>query len=84
MDEFLIWSHWYHASQINLISDGQENAQLLGVIKGNDKKTQLFPQRAVPDFTSKIGREIKDWKSLSPKEHGWGVDESQRTHFSGR
>ncbi|RID96415.1 Asp-tRNA(Asn)/Glu-tRNA(Gln) amidotransferase subunit GatA [Streptococcus constellatus] len=54
----------------------KENAQLLGVIAGNDKKDSISSQRAVPDFTSKIGREIKGLKIALPKEYmGEGIDE---------
>jgi len=54
----------------------KENAQLLGVIAGNDKKDSTSSQRAVPDFTSKIGREIKGLKIALPKEYmGEGIDE---------
>lgn len=54
----------------------KENSQLLGVIAGNDKKDSTSSQRAVPDFTSKIGREIKGLKIALPKEYmGEGIDE---------
>ncbi len=50
-----------------LLRTVKENAQLLGVIAGNDKKTLLLLSRAVPDFTSKIGQEIKGLKIALPK-----------------
>ena len=54
----------------------KENAQLLGVIAGNDKKDSTSSQRTVPDFTSKIGQDIKELKIALPKEYmGDGIDE---------
>ena len=54
----------------------KENAQLLGVIAGNDKKDSTSSQRTVPDFTSKIGQDIKGLKIALPKEYmGEGIDE---------
>ena len=54
----------------------KENAQLLGVIAGNDKKDSTSSQRTVPDFTSKIGQDIKGLKIALPKEYmGDGIDE---------
>ena len=54
----------------------KENAQLLGVIAGNDKKDSTSSQRTVPDFTSKIGQDIKELNISLPKEYlGDGIDE---------
>ena len=54
----------------------KENAQLSGVIAGNDKKDSTSSQRTVPDFTSKIGQDIKGLKIALPKEYmGEGIDE---------
>ena len=54
----------------------KENAQLLSVIAGNDKKDSTSSQRTVPDFTSKIGQDIKGLKIALPKEYmGDGIDE---------
>ena len=53
----------------------KENAQLLNVIAGNDPKDSTSSQVAVPDFTSKIGQDIKGLKIALPKEYmGEGID----------
>ncbi|MBP2622807.1 Asp-tRNA(Asn)/Glu-tRNA(Gln) amidotransferase subunit GatA [Streptococcus oricebi] len=53
----------------------KENAQLLNVIAGNDPKDSTSSQAAVPDFTSKIGQDIKGLKIALPKEYiGEGID----------
>ncbi len=53
----------------------KENAQLLNVISGNDPKDSTSSQEAVPDFTSKIGQDIKGMKIALPKEYmGEGID----------
>lgn len=54
----------------------KENAQLLNVLSGNDPKDSTSSQLAVPDFTSKIGKDIKGLKIALPKEYmGEGIDE---------
>ncbi|KXT74605.1 Aspartyl-tRNA(Asn) amidotransferase subunit A / Glutamyl-tRNA(Gln) amidotransferase subunit A [Streptococcus sp. DD10] len=54
----------------------KENAQLLNVLSGNDPKDSTSAQIAVPDFTSKIGQDIKGLKIALPKEYmGEGIDE---------
>ena len=53
----------------------KENAQLLNVISGNDPKDSTSSQEEVPDFTSKIGQDIKGMKIALPKEYmGEGID----------
>ena len=53
----------------------KENAQLLNVISGNDPKDSTSSQEAVPDFTCKIGQDIKGMKIALPKEYmGEGID----------
>ena len=53
----------------------KENAQLLNIISGNDPKDSTSSQEAVPDFTSKIGQDIKGMKIALPKEYmGEGID----------
>ncbi|GGE38019.1 Asp-tRNA(Asn)/Glu-tRNA(Gln) amidotransferase subunit GatA [Streptococcus himalayensis] len=53
----------------------KENAQLLNVISGHDTKDSTSSQLAVPDFTQKIGQEIKGMKIALPKEYmGDGID----------
>lgn len=54
----------------------KENAQLLNVISGNDKKDSTSSQVKVPDFTQFIGKDIKGIKIALPKEYiGQGIDE---------
>lgn len=54
----------------------EENAQLLNVISGFDKNDSTSSNVAVPDFTSKIGQDIKGMKIALPKEYfGEGIDE---------
>lgn len=52
----------------------KENAQLLNVISGYDAKDSTSSDRAVGDFTSKIGQDIKGMKIALPKEYlGEGI-----------
>ncbi|MBF7094388.1 Asp-tRNA(Asn)/Glu-tRNA(Gln) amidotransferase subunit GatA [Streptococcus sp. HF-1907] len=52
----------------------KENAQLLNVISGHDAKDSTSSDRAVGDFTSKIGQDIKGMKIALPKEYlGEGI-----------
>ncbi|MGT2948911.1 Asp-tRNA(Asn)/Glu-tRNA(Gln) amidotransferase subunit GatA [Streptococcus devriesei] len=54
----------------------KENAQLLNVISGHDKKDSTSSQEAVPDFTQFIGKDIKGMKIALPKEYiGEGIDD---------
>lgn len=54
----------------------KENAQLLNVVSGNDKKDSTSSQVKVPDFTQFIGKDIKGMKIALPKEYiGQGIDE---------
>lgn len=54
----------------------KENAQLLNVISGNDKKDSTSSQVKAPDFTQFIGKDIKGMKIALPKEYiGQGIDE---------
>ena len=54
----------------------KENAQLLNIISGNDKKDSTSSQVKVPDFTQFIGKDIKGMKIALPKEYiGQGIDE---------
>ncbi|PNM00332.1 Asp-tRNA(Asn)/Glu-tRNA(Gln) amidotransferase subunit GatA [Streptococcus mutans] len=54
----------------------KENAQLLNVISGNDKKDSTSSQVKVHDFTQFIGKDIKGMKIALPKEYiGQGIDE---------
>ena len=54
----------------------KENAQLLNVISGHDKKDSTSSQVKVPDFTQFIGKDIKGMKIALPKEYiGQGIDE---------
>ncbi|MBF0787840.1 MULTISPECIES: Asp-tRNA(Asn)/Glu-tRNA(Gln) amidotransferase subunit GatA [unclassified Streptococcus] len=53
----------------------KENAQLLNVIAGHDAKDSTSAQRAVTDYASKIGQDIKGMKIALPKEYiGEGID----------
>ena len=53
----------------------KENAQLLNVIAGHDAKDATSSDREVPDFTGKIGQDIKGMKIALPKEYlGEGID----------
>ncbi len=53
----------------------KENAQLLSVISGYDKKDSTSSKISTPDFTSKIGQDIKGMKIALPKEYmGEGID----------
>ncbi|MFC4652995.1 Asp-tRNA(Asn)/Glu-tRNA(Gln) amidotransferase subunit GatA [Lactococcus nasutitermitis] len=54
----------------------EENAELLQVISGYDAKDSTSSNVAVPDFGSKIGKDIKGMKIALPKEYfGEGIDE---------
>ena len=54
----------------------KENAQLLNVISGNDKKDSTSSQVKVPDFTQFIGKDIEGMEIALPKEYiGQGIDE---------
>ena len=53
----------------------EDNALLLNAISGNDPKDSTSAQVEVPDFTSKIGKDIKGLKIALPKEYfGEGID----------
>lgn len=53
----------------------KENAQLLNVIAGHDKKDATSSQQTICDYTSRIGKEIKGMKIALPKEYiGEGID----------
>ena len=53
----------------------KENAQLLNVISGHDTKDSTSSVNEVPDFTAKIGKDIKGMKIALPKEYlGEGID----------
>ena len=59
----------------------EENAQLLQVISGFDPKDSTSSHFAIPDYTSKIGQDIKGMKIALPKEYfGAGIDESVKAH----
>lgn len=54
----------------------EENAELLQVISGFDEKDSTSSQVEIPDYTSKIGQDIKGMKIALPKEYfGEGIDE---------
>lgn len=53
----------------------KENAQLLNVIAGHDKRDATSTAHEIADFTSKIGQDIKGMKIALPKEYmGEGID----------
>ncbi|HFR3770174.1 TPA: Asp-tRNA(Asn)/Glu-tRNA(Gln) amidotransferase subunit GatA [Streptococcus suis] len=53
----------------------KENAQLLNVIAGHDKRDATSIAHEIADFTSKIGQDIKGMKIALPKEYmGEGID----------
>lgn len=53
----------------------RENAQLLTVIAGSDRKDSTSAPVQIADYTSKIGQDIKDMKIALPKEYlGEGID----------
>ncbi|GBG96838.1 Asp-tRNA(Asn)/Glu-tRNA(Gln) amidotransferase subunit GatA [Lactococcus termiticola] len=53
----------------------KESAELLQVISGVDDNDNTSSDIAVPDFTSKIGQDIKGMKIALPKEYlGEGID----------
>lgn len=54
----------------------EDNAHLLGAISGYDAKDSTSSKVEVPDFTSKIGKDIRGLKIALPKEYfGPGIDE---------
>lgn len=53
----------------------RENAQLLTVIAGSDRKDSTSALVQIADYTSKIGQDIKGMKIALPKEYlGEGID----------
>ena len=53
----------------------EDNALLLNAISGYDPKDSTSSKVAVPDFTSKIGQDVKGLKIALPKEYlGEGID----------
>lgn len=53
----------------------EDNALLLNAVAGHDPKDSTSSKVAVPDFTSKIGQDIKGLKIALPKEYlGEGID----------
>ncbi|HEL0522517.1 TPA: Asp-tRNA(Asn)/Glu-tRNA(Gln) amidotransferase subunit GatA [Streptococcus equi subsp. zooepidemicus] len=53
----------------------RENAQLLTVIAGSDRKDSTSAPVQIADYTSKIGQDIKGMKIALPKEYlGEGID----------
>jgi aspartyl-tRNA(Asn)/glutamyl-tRNA(Gln) amidotransferase subunit A len=53
----------------------RDNAALLNIIAGMDERDMTSSDQAVPDFTSKIGQDIKGMKIGLPKEYlGDGID----------
>lgn len=53
----------------------RENAQLLSVIAGSDRKDSTSAPVQIADYTSKIGQDIKGMKIALPKEYlGEGID----------
>ncbi|WP_332406856.1 Asp-tRNA(Asn)/Glu-tRNA(Gln) amidotransferase subunit GatA [Lactococcus laudensis] len=53
----------------------EDNAFLLNAISGYDPKDSTSSKVAVPDFTSKIGQDVKGLKIALPKEYlGEGID----------
>lgn len=60
----------------------EENAELLQVISGYDAKDSTSSDVDVPDFTSKIGQDIKGLKIALPKEYfGEGIDEKVKAQI---
>ncbi len=60
----------------------EENAELLQVISGYDAKDSTSSDVDVPDFTSKIGQDIKGLKIALPKEYfGEGIDEKVKVQI---
>ena len=54
----------------------KDNALVLNAISGHDVRDSTSSARAVPDFTAKIGQDIKGMKIALPKEYlGEGVSE---------
>ncbi|CCK20813.1 Asp-tRNA(Asn)/Glu-tRNA(Gln) amidotransferase subunit GatA [Lactococcus laudensis] len=53
----------------------EDNALLLNAVSGYDPKDSTSSKVAVPDFTSKIGQDVKGLKIALPKEYlGEGID----------
>lgn len=53
----------------------RENAQLLSVIAGSDRKDSTSAPVQIADYTSKIGQDIKGMRIALPKEYlGEGID----------
>ena len=53
----------------------EDNALLLNAVSGYDPKDSTSSEVAVPDFTSKIGQDVKGLKIALPKEYlGEGID----------
>ena len=53
----------------------EDNALLLNAVSGHDPKDSTSSKVAIPDFTSKIGQDIKGLKIALPKEYlGEGID----------
>lgn len=53
----------------------EDNALLLNAVAGHDAKDSTSSKIAVPDFTAKIGQDIKGLKIALPKEYlGEGID----------
>lgn len=54
----------------------KDNAALLNIIAGMDERDLTSSDKKVPDFTSKIGQDIKGMKIALPKEYlGKGINE---------
>jgi aspartyl-tRNA(Asn)/glutamyl-tRNA(Gln) amidotransferase subunit A len=54
----------------------KDNAALLNIIAGMDERDLTSSDKAVPDFTSKIGKDIKGMKIGLPKEYlGEGIND---------
>ncbi|WEV45637.1 Asp-tRNA(Asn)/Glu-tRNA(Gln) amidotransferase subunit GatA [Streptococcaceae bacterium ESL0687] len=54
----------------------EDNAHLLNAISGHDVRDSTSSKVAIPDFSSKIGKDIKGMKIALPKEYfGEGIDE---------
>ncbi|KRN94797.1 Asp-tRNA(Asn)/Glu-tRNA(Gln) amidotransferase subunit GatA [Pediococcus stilesii] len=55
----------------------EDNAALLNIIAGLDERDLTSSDKEVPDFASKIGKDIKGMKIGLPKEYlGEGIDEA--------
>ena len=54
----------------------KDNAALLNIIAGRDERDLTSSDKKVPDFTAKIGQDIKGMKIALPKEYlGKGINE---------